>query len=300
MRTRVSIGMIVSSCLVSTLAFAQPGADDGDGTAPPPPPAPAPVMAPPPPTAPMPPPPPQEPASTVDKGIEEDANAGRSWVAPTALTEPAGTWSFSDFQLFLVSLAYSPTDQISLSATTMLPITSGVPFWLLLNGKIQVVKSGNLRVALQGALSFMSVKDENIDSMGNTTSDRSSLTAAVIGGAATYCLDAECRSAVNAYVGAGFARQSESAVPLLLSGSVAFGVSKHVKLLLEADTGYIAGDINEFADGFLGWYGVRFTSKIIGVDLGFAYPVCDGCEDITDEIPMGFPFVGFTYRSFKD
>src|SRR5213596_3632447 len=112
MRTRVSIGMIVSSCLVSTLAFAQPGADDGTGSeAPPPPPAPAPVMAPPPPTAPMQPPqPPPAEESHVDKGILEDANAGRSWISPTALTEPAGTWTFSDFELLLASLQYSPTD----------------------------------------------------------------------------------------------------------------------------------------------------------------------------------------------
>jgi hypothetical protein len=44
-------------------------------------------------------------------------------------------------------------------------------------------------------------------------------------------------------------------------------------------------------------YGLRFTSSTIGVDLGFAKPLCEDCD--LEELPMGFPFVSFTYRSFK-
>ncbi|MBA3460751.1 MAG: hypothetical protein H0T46_12360 [Deltaproteobacteria bacterium] len=288
MRTRV-IGVAVLSCFVSSLSFAQPGTDGDDGTgAPPPPPPsgdPAPVMAPPPPPPPG--PMPVEPVSTVDKGIVEDANAGRSWLAPTALTEPAGTWSFSDFELFLVSLHYSPTDQLSLSATTMLPIVEDQPFWLLASGKYQIIKSGNVRVALQGAVTHVAA-------------DGNGATAAILGGALTYCIDIDCHSTVTGYAAAGFAHEEQSAVPVVLSGALAYRINKHVKLLLEADTGYVAGEIDTFANGFLAWYGVRFTSKIIGVDLGFVKPICTGDEDCDIGLVMGIPFVSFTYRSLKD
>lgn len=289
MRTRV-IGVAVLSCLLSSVSFAQPGTDgdDGMGAPPPPPPPgdPAPVMAPPPPAPMPPPPPPVEPASTVDKGIVDDANAGRSWIAPTALTEPAGTWSFSDYELFLATLHYSPSDQLSLSATTLLPVFGDMPFWILLNAKYQVVKSGNVRAALQGALTHVS-------------SDGEGATAGVLGGILTYCIDADCHSTVTGYVGAGIAHEDQSAVPMVLALAGAFRVSKHIKILLEADTGYIAGGgVDAVADGFLAWYGVRFTSGLIGVDLGFVKPICEGCE--SDELPMGFPVVSFTYRALKD
>lgn len=243
-------------------------------------------MAAPPPTvvAPL----PAAPASAIDKGIVDDANAGRSWLMPTALIEPAGTWSFSDFELFMISLGYSVTDQFSVSATTLLPVVSDMPFWLLVNAKFQIVKSGRVRAALQGALT--TVRDGNNSANG-----------AVLGGALTLCIDDECHSHFSGYVGAGFAHEDQSAVPFVFAGSLAYRVGKHVKLLLEADSAYVAGDINAAADGFLAWYGVRFTSNIIGVDLGFAKPICTGSTDCSiPELPMGFPFVSFTYRALKD
>jgi hypothetical protein len=286
MRTPV-ISVAVLSCLLSSVSFAQPGTDGDEGTeAPPPSSDPAPMMALPPPTSPMPPPPSAKPVSTVDKGIVEDANAGRSWLSPTALTEPAGTWSFSDYELLLVSLHYSPTDQLSLSATTLLPIVEDMPFWILVNAKLQVIKSGNVRGVIQGAVTHVTEND-------------SGATAAVLGGALTYCIDSDCHSTLTGYLGAGFAHEDQSAVPLVLSGALAIRMNKHLKVLLEADTGYIAGGgIDQAADGFLAWYGVRFTSKIIGVDLGFVKPICDGCED--SGLVMGVPFVSFTYRSMQD
>ncbi|MBL0219191.1 MAG: hypothetical protein IPQ07_35640 [Myxococcales bacterium] len=210
---------------------------------------------------------------------------------PTALIEPAGTWSFSDFELFMISLGYSVTDQFSVSATTLLPVVSDMPFWLLVNAKFQIVKSGHVRAAVQGALTTFHARQQ----LQRTPPSR------VLGGALTLCIDEDCHSHFTGYLGAGFAREDQSAVPFVFAGSLAYRVGRHVKLLLEADSAYVAGDISAAADGFLAWYGVRFTSNIIGVDLGFAKPICTGSTDCSiPELPMGFPFVSFTYRALKD
>ncbi len=245
-------------------------------------------MMPPPPPPPMPLPIDPAPASTVDKGVIQDANAGRSFIMPTALVEPAGTWSFSDFELLMVSLSYSVSDQFSISGSTLLPLTTDFPFFGLLSGKYQVIKSGRVRGAVQGAVSHVRV-------------DGNGVTGAILGGALTLCLDDDCHSHATGYLGAGFAHENQTAVPMVFSGSLALRMVNHLKLLLEADSGFVVGDINDQVDGFLAWYGVRFTSPIIGVDLGFAKPICTGDTNCgIDELPMGIPFVSFTYRSLKD
>lgn len=115
------------------------------------------------------------------------------------------------------------------------------------------------------------------------------------------CLDGECHSHLTGYLGAGFGIDTgadQSSVPFIASAAAVFRVARLIKFVFEADTAFIAGDINETADGFLGWYGVRFSNKNIGVDLGFAKPICDGCDD--EGLPMGFPFISFTYRALKE
>lgn len=283
------LGYVALILAVASTADAQPGAEPEE----PPPPV---VEEPPPPPPPPPPvavvvaPPPAVAAtSTVDPGVIEDANSGRSWLSPTALTPPAGTWSFSDFELLLVSGGYAITDQFSISATTLLPIVDEMPFFGILSAKLQVINSGRLRGAAQ--LAIMHLRDNS-----DFDSD-ASLTVANLGGALTLCLDDGCHSHVTGYLGAGFADQDQQAVPFVASAALTLRLKKHIKLVLEADTAFIAGDINETAEGLLAWYGVRFTSKMIGVDLGFAKPICDGCDD---GIAMGIPFVSFTYRDFKE
>lgn len=221
--------------------------------------------------------------SAVDLGVIEDANAGRAWLMPTALAAPKGTWSFSYYELFLVSASYAFTDQLSVSATTMIPIVDDLPFGELFNAKLQIRRAGNLRVAAQGAVMVT-------DDAGG------SFSAGELGAAATYCIDTECRSHVSGFLGAAFSDADQSSVPFLVAGSLVAKLTKHVKLVFEADSGIIAGDINDTADGLLAWYGLRFTSRNIGFDLGFAKLIISGTSDDDDVFPIGLPFVSLTFR----
>jgi hypothetical protein len=79
-------------------------------------------------------------------------------------------------------------------------------------------------------------------------------------------------------------------------GGIVGRIARHVRLIGEVDTGYSFGKIQGGADAFLGWYGVRFTSRQIGVDLALVKPFCDGC-DTGSTFPLGFPWVTFSYRA---
>ena len=96
--------------------------------------------------------------------------------------------------------------------------------------------------------------------------------------------------------GVGLVEDSGAAVPLTFSASLVQRLGKRVKVVLEVDTGAVVGDYDsEIADGFLFWYGLRFHSANIGVDLGLVKPIYSGSSD--DEIlPLGFPMLSFQYR----
>jgi hypothetical protein len=294
--------VLLVSLVGSSIAVAQPG----DPSQPPPPDEAPPPDEPPPPEPPPPspapppaaiqvqPPPVVEAVSTTPAGVMEDANSGRNWLTPTALTPPAGTFSFSDFELLLVGVAYSPTDQLQLSATTLLPIVEEMPLWVLLSGKFAVLQAGQVHLAVQGTLNHIRVTGSDID--GNDETD--SFTSGSLGGALTYCLDANCYSHLTGYLAGAFAYEAgaNSSIPFIASGAAVFKVARLVRLVFEADTGFILGDITEDVEGFLGWYGVRFTSRSIGVDLGFVKPF--GLED-DGPLVLGVPFVSFTYRHIR-
>lgn len=297
--------VLVGVLSLSTLAIAQapppgepaPSGAPGAEPAPPQPPPPAPPPAGPPPAVVSPPPAPA-PATTVDKGTLEDANAGRAWLSPTALTPPAGTWSFEDFELFLIGVSYAVNDNLVITGTTMVPITSDL-YWGFISAKAQVVKQGNVRVAIQGGLVAAAAKDTTTqyDAMGNVIGEMSTTTTTSggeVGAAATLCLDNDCFSHLDGFVGAAFAYQNNASVPVGFSASWVQRLGKRVRLVIEADSAHLFGDISGQANGVLGWYGLRFTSRSIGADVGFVKPFCSDCS--SDTFPMGFPVVGFSYR----
>ncbi|MCX5741061.1 MAG: hypothetical protein NT062_01025 [Proteobacteria bacterium] len=294
--------LILGLVLASSAASAQPGQPppDPDAGAPMPPPNDMPPPMPAQPGMAAPAPAPVAEPSNVPKGVIEDANAGRSWIAPTALTEPKGTFTFSDFELLLISDTYAVTDQISVGVTTILPIVQEMPKTGAVNIKAQFLNQGRLHIAGQAALmgGLFSSTNSMVDAMGNLTETTQSdgLGFLMLGGAATYCLDDDCYSHVTGYLAAGFVREQQSAVPFLASVNAAVRVGRHLKLIAEIDTGFIAGEVDAAADGALVWYGVRFTSREIGVDLGFLKPVAFDGTTVTDLL-MGVPFVSFSYRA---
>lgn len=282
--------------LCAVPAFAQA---PGDETGPPPPPPPAPVMAPPPPVAP--PPPAAAPAPVTELGTLEDANSGRVAIMPTALTPPKGAFSFEDYELFFVAVSYAPTDNLVLSATTMVPITSDL-YWGVASAKLQVVRQGQLHVAVQAGAAGAMTKDTTTqyDAMGNVINETSSSTGGGgfdLGGVVTYCFDVNCYSHASAAAMAGFATHDNASVPVAFMGGIVAKLGSRVRLIAEADTAHLFGKINDQANGFIGWYGLRFTSKQIGVDLALVKPFCGNGDCDSSTFPLGFPFVAFSYRS---
>ena len=100
------------------------------------------------------------PAPLAEAGVLEDANIGRTWLSPTGLMAPKGTWSFSDWELFFIGASYAPTDDTSVSAMTIIPLSSDMPFLGMFTGKARVVHQPRVHVALQ-ATAFVALDDDD-------------------------------------------------------------------------------------------------------------------------------------------
>jgi hypothetical protein len=226
-------------------------------------------------------------STTVDPGVIEDVNADRVWLTPTGLTQPKGSWSFNDTELMFLGLTYGVTDTTQVSATTWVLVDEEQPFLLWLNAKQQLLRQGKLRLALHGSWI-------HVDDRGDSEFDEDSFDVVALGGAASLCLDTGCHSLVNGYVGTAWALdEGDEERPVIAAVSLVKRINRHVKFIGEIDTGWEFGE--EPSNDYLGWYGLRFTSGVVGGDIGFVKPFGDDVD--TDEFPMGFPMLTFTYRA---
>ncbi len=200
---------------------------------------------------------------------------------PTALTPPAGTFSVHNYELFFIGASYGVTDRLMLSVTALVPLFSGQGFVGVISGKAQIISTGRVRVAVQGAIATATADDGA--SIGG------------VGGVATLCITSPCSTHLSGYVGAAFAWDDQSSVPGIIGVSLLARLGGQLRLLLEAEAGYIAGDINDVSNGALVSYGLRFATQNVSADVAFTRPVCPDCD--RDVFPIGFPVVSVTYRT---
>ena len=61
--------------------------------------------------------------------VDSDPNIDRGFLLPTAMTQPAGTLTYNNYELLLHGITYGLTDRVQLSATVLSPITKDMPFF---------------------------------------------------------------------------------------------------------------------------------------------------------------------------
>jgi hypothetical protein len=212
---------------------------------------------------------------------------------PTAMTQPAGSVTYNNYELLLHGITVGITDRVQGSVTVLSPIVKDMPFVGFGALKARVLSTDRFHLALQGSLGWGHVF--NVDS---TTTDGNLYTLG--GGAfASYCLRQDCSSLVSAsatyslVMPGGF---NDAAHTVIYGGSVVHRVGRHVKLLGEVASaaGGVTGSNDwENINGVLLGYGVRFHTNSIAADVGFIRPVG---TDGDDEFLVGLPFVNVSYR----
>jgi hypothetical protein len=223
------------------------------------------------------------------RAASDDPNIDRAFLLPTAMTQPAGSATYNNYELLLHGFTYGVTDRVQTTLTVLAPIVKEMPFVGLVAVKWQVASTDRLHLAVQGSAG-----------LGQELTGGGSTATTVGGGAfATVCLRADCSSLLSA---SGtyqlvMAASGGTAQTVIYGGSIVHGVSAHVKLLGELtsatlrDTGTNSAFDN--APGFLASYGVRLHGSSFASDVGFIKPIVNGSNG---EFVLGFPFASFSYR----
>jgi len=230
--------------------------------------------------------PPPAPSAT-----STDPNIDRGFLLPTAMTQPAGSVTYNNYELLLHGITYGITDRVQASVTVLSPIVRDMPFIGFAAVKGRIVSTPRFNLALQGTLGYWHAF--NVDSDPN-------IYAVGAGAFASYCLREDCSSLASASATYTLAMSSSAGQPahsVIYGGSVVHRVGNHVKLLGEVASAAggvgVAGE-SENVDGVLVGYGVRFHTDNIAADVGFMKPFTGGADD--GGFLMGLPFASVSYR----
>jgi hypothetical protein len=218
---------------------------------------------------------------------QQDANIDRTFFLPTAETHPKGSLTFSDYELLLFGLTYAVTDNFQFTGTTLVPLSSEMPFVGQLSAKLRFLSEGRLKMAgVAGFWFFNAPKGQ----------DAEDLVIGSVGGVASVCLDDACGGLLSVSGTMSQSNQDDTSKILFYGASLVHPLTRRIKVLLEIDTAtaFLRGESKDL-DGYLFNYGLRFFQGDIAGDVGFLKPMGEGVD--SDDLPLGFPFINFSYRS---
>ena len=218
------------------------------------------------------------PADTAAAG---DPNLDRGFILPTAMTQPAGSITYNNYELLLHGVSYGITDRWQLSATVLAPIVREMPFVGFASLKGQIYRGERLHLALQGSLG----------GAASTGDSRDGIMMGGLGALASLCVRQDCSSLLSASATYQFfGGSSDTDGGLIYGVSLVHRVGRHVKLLGELASASVI-DANEFGRDALLSYGVRFYGGSLASDIGFMKPLGTDIGFL-----MGIPFASVSYR----
>jgi len=206
-----------------------------------------------------------------------DAHHDRLLLAPTAETNPKGSFYATSYEIAFLQVGYSLSDTTQLSVTATPPLGEARVVPADISLKTVLLREPHVSVAAIGSASGIVGFEEFSGFLGRA------------GAVASFCPDApECRFSFSmstnmALIGPG---------SLLFSGAgVSFRAGRIVSIIAEVDSLIPLGEVVGEANGLLGGVGVRLSGRAWGVDIALMKAGKAGSEP-SDVVP----FVAATYR----
>lgn len=217
----------------------------------------------------------------------DDPNVDRGFLLPTAETQPARTFTISDYEIVLAGVTYGITDRLQIGVTGLVlgPVFD-VERMVLGNVKWQAMRWGPLHVALDAAFTYSVANRDDLPGHlppATTYSPQAGIVASL-------CLTEGCHSLVTAnvhgLVGLG---DGEARGTVLYSLAATMRLWSHGKLLLELSRQAAIAREKDRASPMLG-VGLRLFGSHVAGDLGLLAAIDSGGGLVP------FPFASLTVR----
>src|SRR5882672_7642314 len=155
-----------------------------------------------------------------------DPNLDRGFILPTAMTQPAGTATYNNYELVLHGVSYGVTNNLQASITVLSPIVKDMPFVGFVSLKGHIPVGARLHLALQGSAGYGHFAADATDA---------SLYSIGAGAFASVCLRDDCSSLLS---GSGTYQlalndSGDRGHFVVYGGSIVHRVTTHLKLLGE-------------------------------------------------------------------
>lgn len=208
---------------------------------------------------------------------ERDAHHDRVMFAPTAETNPKGSFYLTSYYIVLWQLGYAVTDSTQISITAMPPIGTEPVVPGDISIKTVLMRSPHVTLSAIGSASGILGVEEFSGFLGRA------------GAVASFCVDeGACR--LSFHMASDVALIGPAS--LLFNGAGAnVRVGRIVSILAEVDSLIPLGSQVGSANGVMGGAGVRLSGRAWGVDIGLFKAGKRG-SDVSDLIP----FIAATYR----
>jgi hypothetical protein len=206
-----------------------------------------------------------------------DAHNDRLFLAPTAETNPRGSFYVTSLEIVFLQLGYAVTDSTQISVTLTPPL--GDPGIIPGDVSIKTVLLREPHVTVAGIVS----------ASGLLGAEEFSGFLGRVGGVATFCVDAkECALAFSMSTNIALIGPAS----LLFNGAgLSYRAGRIVSLIAELDTLIPLGEAAGEANGLLGVAGVRLSGRSWGVDLALMK-----AGKARSESSSVLPFLAATYR----
>ena len=224
----------------------------------------------------------------------QDADADHIILTPTTETMNKGEFTFNSYELFFAGLSYGATDDLQITFTTLLPITSDIPIVGLLTAKYKLTENKSSAFAIQPGILFTELyigEDKPDEEKRDSLLKIFNLTLIY-----DFFLTPKATLTLSSSTSIPLSTDSDLSFLMTFTSALNVILRENLKFVAELTImgNYNDGKFTMIDEVFFFNYGIKFFNEKLAATLSFLKPIIQ--DNSSDLLLLGFPYVAFTAK----